>query len=1168
MGDEGRKEMGETSEEPDPNSSEQEKQAATMNQVKQEFSSLLNSISSLLSPTETINLLAGNPSPNSLKVVKQLMNIKSPILSNAIGGSSQIKKMFSNFGESTGLGNLRDELRIIADSEISRNRDLPLNSCSPFSSVDDFRRALLENEISPETAENLIDKINAEKSNALKNMNNMLIDMLRGKTPTSAIDNYKEEAAKAIIEAITNNTVSPYEEKQGPEGLNLQEELEKKSKEMMENSEVYKDILNSAISSLFEPLKTTFDRDTKNYINTISTTREIEVEMKTFVDTEEGVVPTSEFRELINKGFGLSKQDGRWILDPTKAGKTAKKWADEISKEDPVKPLYKKQNAKIVADSFIQQFGNVDKNVSINLDEDRLTISLAGSHANTNVFETFSDVFNGSNEIFSSMRNSTPKWSIEYNEFNDSLKSFSAAGTGFIYTPLNGLESPFQNILFSSTDPIISEKDKAEVLEIFPGESLPTRSDAFYRFIDKELSFKNNKKWILKYYSYLFDFYFKLISEQIGKASLLKDISSGDSSLFGDSQKEAKIKLIELIDFVKQAPEEGLDPHILEFTELQNDFDKIYKKNKEAKKSEPTLKQLRGLEKRESPFAKSANLVLTKCFIRTCVVEFIFKTLFVADSFDFSTYFSELEIVNRAVVEFVLDQIKKRETADELTKNISLLYDYELENSNVEKVTEGEKRVSNIKLRKIVKKEFEYLYCKVSKIIGREQRVGLDSFTFIKQILNKVPTLDIHDFSREDENKYRELFKEQGREAKIVFEKFIRFSEITSTFQEFNQEAAGEDELIRLAQKEVTAGKIIEKFENLTSTTILYNCDNIEEGIYRKPPKFGVRAVLVVEGDTPAIPVPELIANFRAGEVQRPDFAFKDFEKKEKYVNTSGQTRTAIFYRFPIFEKTVDVSSGNVLWQDLKIKLEAGQATGLNEVFIPLKEELLETKEARTLFTYCFPIKEIITMLFLHSAYLHSDEKFSLLFESTKMLVDDFIDRMSNIGLKNNSSKSLDKIRKKQKQEEDNVGNPLGPLDPDALKFFIRTPIQITKSMAVMSDPNLAIADKIVGATSMAAALAGQKFSIPYSVASLALLPFPVFTGPPPIGIAPPLTAYNLTFPIAPTFLALEPLLFDLPWFQDQNKGDESNKKAAENSSNEIPDSIEESCKTDEENNN
>ena len=130
-----------------------------------------------------------------------------------------------------------------------------------------------------------------------------------------------------------------------------------------------------------------------------------------------------------------------------------------------------------------------------------------------------------------------------------------------------------------------------------------------------------------------------------------------------------------------------------------------------------------------------------------------------------------------------------------------------------------------------------------------------------------------------------------------------------------------------------------------------------------------------------------------------------------------------------------------------------------------------------------------------------------------------------------------------QKEREDNTGNPLGPAF-EALKFYIRTPIQMLRGLATLVDPNLAIADKVVAGAAMAGNLIGEKIDIPYSLASLALMPFPLFNG---VITPPPLTTYNLAMPVGPAFLALEWALKDLPYYQNDNKNAKQNENGEEN---------------------
>lgn len=210
-----------------------------------------------------------------------------------------------------------------------------------------------------------------------------------------------------------------------------------------------------------------------------------------------------------------------------------------------------------------------------------------------------------------------------------------------------------------------------------------------------------------------------------------------------------------------------------------------------------------------------------------------------------------------------------------------------------------------------------------------------------------------------------------------------------------------------------------------------------------------------------------------------------------------------------------------------------------------LKRNISANDDTTIMFKYCLVLEEILQLLLVNCNLVHHDQNGRFLFESSKSYVCDMTKRLKDFGDKRKIGSNLANMLQQQKEREDNTGSPLGPA-LEALKFYYRTPIQILKGQATLVDPNIAIADKIVAAGAMAGSLTGQKIDIPYSLASLALLPFPLFNGvAPPI---PPLTTYNMAMPVGPVFLALEPLLKDLPYYQNQTPVDENTTDA--NSSN------------------
>ena len=1131
-----------------------ERQESTKQEIKDELSSLLNSCTALLSPTETINLLSGKPSPNSLKVVNELMKIRAPKLSNKIKDNSQIKKMFENFGKFSGLGELRDQLKIIANSPLSKDRNVSRNVCEPFNNVDDFRKSLITKELPAEVANTIIDNINKEKKNTIKAMANSILDAINGKQ-IKPISDFKKESAQAMLDAINGIEIGPIadedvdstEEQQ--ESKSLRDKFDEQADNMLNNSDTFKDILNSTISSFFDPMKISFDRDMKDYLESISKTREIDVEIKRFVEKDGEKIITSEFREKLKDGFVPVKDkdnSNRAILIPAKRGANGKLEAPgeyEFSGNesenflDGFEKLYKKENKKIIGDSFIQKFNNIRNNFKIiNSTNSSLKMSLAGSFSDNNVFELFSNmgsnsqfsIFDTNNDMFNSINDSIVKWQIFYEERNEGTRNFEITDSpqGRIYTSLRGLEKPIITGSISFKEPLISNLEKGKIKNVFPREPFISRFDAFVGLlIGEELSKQELEKFKLFYEDFFQDFV-SVVSKHILDTNLLKDIKAGSATkLFSDSKTEQNIKLIQMLEFTREQTENeklnNIDPHILNFVELEQEFTNLYEQNRKNKDSQPSIAQLRGLEKRESPFGKTSGPILTKILIRICILEFLLRTIFISDRFNYSKFFSELELINELLVSHVLREIEKREQSKEINKSINVLFKQEIQKGTIEQITIQEKNIPNIKLKKLIKIELENLSCKIANLTGKEQRVGLASI--LKPIIDRIQVIDKPTQNNSRTN-YSSLQRSNNAAQNFVFEKSIRFgslnldyiadNNINITFPQNNE--------LSLSEFEQFYSRARRQSTNFT----LYDCDDVSNGVYATPPKLSLTLKAVVE-----------------------------HHKENQFFGMNPiQERNKKFYVFPIVTKTNEnipqVSTLDSFVEDVESNVQL------------LKDMILKDERTEILFSYCFPIKEIITMLFIHCLNANSDEKSILLFESTKMMIDDFFERVSSIGVKTKSSKRLKKMRQKQMEEEENLGNPLGPISPIALKFFIRTPIQLMKGLATTVDPNIAIADKIVAATSMAAALMGQKFALPYSLASLALLPFPIFTGPPPIGIAPPLTAYNIAFPIGPIFLALEPLLWDLPWWKNQNSKDSSNKKETSDilGIDSLPEEISEKC--------
>lgn len=1214
-------------------------QAATKEEIRKEFGALMRTCSSMLTPTETINLLAGTPSPNSLKLTKELMSLKSPKLAKVFKNNSQIKNLFANFGKVTGLDALKTELEIIASSPEGRKRIVSSNACVPYDNLDDFRKSLLEKEVEPELATSIIENINAEKNQNLKNMANAILDAAKGVLP-GKMSPSKEQATKAILDALKNGQVSDPEdpEETVPEKKPkpFQEQIDEENRKNLEKSDAFKDILNTSIQSLFIPIKDAFDDDMKNYGELLSVTKEEEVKIKRKDVIKSGSseieVISSEFRQIINSGLAPvvdpndrtrailvpAKQDG----EPEKGDAAGKK--DENFLDNDL-PLYKKENVKLVGYAFKKAHEDIFSRVNATITEDKFSISLRGSQQDNNAIVQFSSLFNGDNPMVEMLSQIVPRWTIKLEETKDATQ-FDILPTGSYYTPIYGLQKFGSELSHVSAKPQI-DPEMNSILDRYFGqnirldsfnsstaegntsETIPNRHSVFLSLVDKnrhassvltsETSRNNFYSDLLKKHQGAVSTFFDLIAKALVKTSLLEDVELSNSPLLSEQPKSKTIATIQLIDFIRKQTEEekekNIDPHIMDFAYIEKYFKELYDKNKE--KVDSDLQQLRGLKKRDSRFAKSANPVLAKLFIKLCVADYLFKTIFVSDFFDFSKEFSKLELVNKHISNNIYNELQQKQIYEMMYPHIKTLYKEEVERGNVEKITE--KEFSDFKnclvsyppeIKKIAEAETYSLYCKIAAILCREQ-TGSNWSQFIKPILKQIPEIDLHP-REEDSRVYAELFlkyrkAETGNQTLsrnlvaltenpvFVMERYVKFEKLNDAYllQKGYPQSWINNNRTKFENKEVPLNRIDEYLSNFsflapyntsipvaTRNTnsapevqltidearnfIVFDCDDTTNSLYTSVPQYGMKMSIVYDTD-------------------KQDFSGSKFFYDEARVspvhNLALSTYKNNFLSFPISvsEKTVARTMTFLDFIDLSNQ----------GIYEQLREELINSDEVKMMFGYAVPIKEISSMMLINSYYVHSDERFINFYEPTKLRITRFMEMLEKIGVKVNSLESYTKIKEAQKEARENQGNPGGPIDLDALKAYLRTPIQLLRGIATLIDPNIFITDKIVAVANVIAGLTGQKIFLPYSAVSLGLLPFPLFT-PPPVGAVPPLTAYNIVTPLGPIFLALEPLLWDLPYFQLQAQGTEQASNAIGNIGGKQSALLEASCNKEEENNN
>lgn len=373
--------------------------------------------------------------------------------------------------------------------------------------------------------------------------------------------------------------------------------------------------------------------------------------------------------------------------------------------------------------------------------------------------------------------------------------------------------------------------------------------------------------------------------------------------------------------------------------------------------------------------------------------------------------------------------------------------------------------------------------------------------------------------------------QENIKKNDFLLQKYVRFGQLNVQFR-------NDPILKKLENKTLNIDYVRELLLQKNGNLSLYNCDNKNAGAFREPPKFGLRLCVVYDSGN--------------------NIGKNKFKIGSKQYTISNNSDNLLYGKEFVKGKVnksynlLGISSADVdVDANLNIKQLAEMMNGktYREIFYPsLRTKLLSGEELQVILDYCLPVKEIAAMATLHTYYINNNENSKYLLDSVKETIQQTLGILDNFGVKTRSSQQLLQLKEKQALEIANEGNPAGPLNFDLLKVWLRTPIHILRGLASIVDLNIFIADKIVAGVSIAGSLLGQKIFLPYSLASIALLPFPIFT-PPPAGIIPPLTTYTLPLPLGPIFLILEPLLWDLPWFQDMNS-DTNNPDVVQNLAN------------------
>lgn len=145
-----------------------------------EIGKLFDTIISVLTPTETINLVSGFPSKESIQIILEITKIRHKKIFSFINTQQKIATIFAIFGKSLGLDSLRDKLLLITASPRLNNKFVPIKNCPPFEDFFAFRKELLKKTFSDDLIDKVINDLVEERKNRFNNIQNGLANIKNG----------------------------------------------------------------------------------------------------------------------------------------------------------------------------------------------------------------------------------------------------------------------------------------------------------------------------------------------------------------------------------------------------------------------------------------------------------------------------------------------------------------------------------------------------------------------------------------------------------------------------------------------------------------------------------------------------------------------------------------------------------------------------------------------------------------------------------------------------------------------------------------------------------------------------------------------------------------------------------------------------------------------------
>ena len=1052
------------------------------------LSSFVEDVVSMLSPGETLELLAGMPTTRVSGLVREIGRTRHPEIDN-LGDTVNLMGVL---GETTGLNTLRDQVILLSGND--NQRDIPRKYCPEDDERIRLRGEILVNGgLSEEDAKAKIDEIVNTRRDRFNELGTILA---KGGdfTPDDILNNIRCGTGKQ------------------PDGS---------------RPDVIADQLTSTVNVMFDPIKMSFDREVPKLVDAISSFRKKKKKiartvsadndfpifsetagsspLSSFTDFIGGLTDFSiasekkvnpEFRRLVNEGFIPLKEDG--TADGTEAGDSS------------VTPSFPyTDGGPIEVDDVVRETAGLFKsgikinqnNVTLTVDDEKFSLDIIGD------LKTSSPV-----DDYISVKQPPQRWLMNYSE-NGTKYDLRINSAGNIPSKLYGSVPFFENYKFSHEFREDLQPDIRERLDELTENSdvVATRKKVFSLLLSDKVKSalqigEDRQLLIESAYSNEYDTFVKDFlhdaSQTFSRNRLLKKVPNKSLKNLGanmniSAQDDAtQLIVLNLISFSPTPTAEQqackADPHLLDLDFIKDLVKEQFEQECEEGESNPA-----GSKATRKPINSAGFTGIILTLVRLYVVEYVFRSLFVFDEFGYSESFADDALLNDYISFRIREDIGRLGFWEDFERELLVAYEklradgaivlptvsaespessalIDTQGASTDSTYESETRATVItglppQLKNIVKVTLKSVLRKMSTLVGSNSSTEVSLERSFLNSLNVKETYSNFSEGEASSNNQRFL-GEDTTKGRFVLERYIRVPRASQIDIRRMQSSPFLRDVVSLNNLDELLVSI-EKEPTLSSWKV--------SDVFGAGWKAGMRLVYVSAdfgGE-----VTDISSNnpfYKKMNLGGPKDLDSDIVDKEKsFYFTEKMMNVAPLDPFDPTNTTEDkykqlnsvvIASSEIEMSGLgTLKEVAGTIKDTFERNYQqiLTEELVKDKDYRLLMKHSLFVERLTSLMVIHSSFAVNSEEMKFLFEGTKLEMRKLFETLNNLGnYMFRSDLGATKNATEYQTQFNRIGHPAGPSGPDALYMAAITPILIFRGIAELLDPNVAISQKIITA--------------------------------------------------------------------------------------------------------